>query len=215
MAEGAANVPTTFKASLESALGMSATVVGRTRDGAFQLRLATPVEPVAARAALNRVRLDAGVLYANAAPPAPVAATTGRPTDRLIVKYRQGPATLRAAGLPLDASRMTRLAATAGIALAWRRAAHDGADVLQMLHRLPIAEVEAIAARIALDPDVDYAQPDYIRTRQLVPPIPATHRLPSPPAATAGSGTCSIPSAASTCRPRGTSRPGRRRSASA
>ena len=166
-------LPQALDQALRTALGVPYTQAGRTRDGAFTLRLSAPLDQDTARAALNRVRLQPGLLYANAAPRASGPATTGLPTNRVIVKYRDPAVTSTArAGKPLDAARVARLATDAGTPLAWLRGTHDGGDVLQMLQRMPIAQVEAIAARIAQAADVEYAQPDYIRTAQIVPTDP-------------------------------------------
>lgn len=170
---GALALPDAMQQTVQSALGLPFASGGRTRDGAFKLVLPAALDQEAARAAINRIRLAPGVLYANVAPGAPVPATTGLPTDRLIVKYKDASlSTIASAGQPLDRARVGRLAALAGVPLAWSRGGHDGSNVLQMLQRLPIGEVEAIAARIAQESDVDYAQPDYIRTAQLVPTDP-------------------------------------------
>ena len=170
---GSASLPAGMQQALASALGVTSTMGERTRDGAFTLDLSTPLAVDATRAALNRIRSMPGVLYANEAPGAPAPATTGRPTDRLIVKYRDAsPSSTTRAGTPLAAARIERISALAGVPVAWMRAGHDGYDVLRMLQRLPIARVEAIAATIAQDADVEYAQPDYIRTRQVVPTDP-------------------------------------------
>ena len=167
-APGAA-LPGSTLAAVESAFGMPLAAGGRTRDGAFVLVPAAPVAVDAARAALNRVRLDPAVLYANAAPGAPAPATSGRATDRLIVKYRDADG---AAPATVSTFRLDRAGAAAGMPVTWMRRGADGAHVIQMLARRPIAEVEAVAARIALDADVEYAQPDYIRVANVVPTDP-------------------------------------------
>lgn len=170
---GGAEMSSMQRDALAATLGTPFNVVGRTREGAFTLQFAAPLDVDTARAAINRVRLDAGVLYANAAAGPALPDTTGRPTNRIIVKYRDASlVALSRAGIALDSGQITRLATLAGQSLSWLRGAHDGANVLQMLQRLPISQVEAIAARIAQEPDVDYAQPDYIRTVQLVPTDP-------------------------------------------
>ncbi len=170
---GASALPPEMHTAVEAAFGAALTPGGRTRDGAFILTLPAPLDTPSLRAALNRVRLDPAVLYASPLRAAAAPATTGRPTDRMIVKYRDAGAASRGqADVPPDAARMTRLSAAAGAPVGWVRRSADGADVLQLLARLPIAQAEAVAAQIALDPDVEYAQPDYIRTAQLVPSDP-------------------------------------------
>ncbi len=173
LAPGALELPDAMQRTVQAALGVPFAPGARTRDGAFTLVLPAALDHDAARAAINRIRLDPGVVYANVAPGAPIPATAGRPTDRLIVKYKDAAlSSIARTGLPLDAARVRGLEGLAGVPLAWSRGGHDGSNVLQMLQRLPIDEVEAIAARIAQQPDVDYAQPDYILTAQLVPTDP-------------------------------------------
>ena len=56
--------------------------VGRGRDGSFEVELDTPLSLDEARAALNRVRLDGDVLYANLAPMAGPLARGAAPESR-------------------------------------------------------------------------------------------------------------------------------------
>lgn len=166
-------LPTERLANLQAALGSAFAVAGRTRDGAFRLQLAQPVDLEGSRAALNRVRLDPAVLYANAEPGAAPQPSTGPPTDRLIVKYRDPALIAHArANLPVDRGRLAQLSTLANLPVAWVRGMHDGANVLRMPRPLPVAQVEAIAARIAQEPDVEYAQPDHIVTARRVPSDP-------------------------------------------
>jgi len=170
---GAAVLPVDVAQTLRTALGVPFTVIGQTRDGAFRLQLADPLDLDTARAALNRVRLDAAVLYAGLAPGASMPDTTGRPTDRIIVKFRDSKLiALSKAGLPLDTGRIAQLTSLAGMPVAWLRGAPDGGNVIRMMQRLPIAQVEELAARIGQDPEIEYAQPDFIRTAQIVPTDP-------------------------------------------
>ena len=168
-AAAGAPLPAATLAAAVDAFGMPLAAGGRTRDGAFVLVPASPLSVDGARAALNRLRLDPSILYANAAPGAPAPATTGRPTDRLIVKYRDVDGTTPQT---VDLTRIERVSTAAGMPVAWTRRGADGAHVIQMLARRPVAEVEAVAARIAQDADVEYAQPDYIRVANLVPTDP-------------------------------------------
>jgi hypothetical protein len=178
-------VPSTgaaVEAAVQTATGLALTVSGQTRDGAFRLVFPTPLGLDAARAAINRVRLQAGVLYANVAPGAPIPDTTGRPTDRLIVKYRDAARTaIAASGMALAPSDVNRLTTVAGRPVAWLRGAPDGANVLR--------------------------SPTTSGRRNSSPRTPATHRPASRPAQAVSNGTSSIRSGASTCRGRGTFRP--------
>jgi serine protease len=169
----ATDLPATQYARLAEALGATFSVTGRTPDGGFVVTFPRSIDVDAVRAALNKLRLDPATLYANVAPGAPVRDATGRPTDRIVVKYRDPVLTdLARSGYPLDSTRVARVAADAGQAVTWLRGTHDGANVLRMFQRLPIGDVEDIAARIAQDPGVEYAVADRIRTAQVVPTDP-------------------------------------------
>jgi len=169
---------------LGSALRGDFHVVGRGRDGSYELELAAPLSLDDARAALNRVRLDPDVVYANLAPVrAPLAAPSalhpkdavGRalPTNQLVVKYRDA-ARRQAlvAGASLTAPEVAQLATLAGAPVAYARSTFDGASVLQLPRRLPADVVLAMAQRIAALPEVEWAQPDYMQTIALTPNDP-------------------------------------------
>ena len=156
---------------------------GRTRDGAFRIMLNPPLSFIEARNALNRVRMDGTVLYANLSQMAPPtsagrampqeAGETGIPTSQIIVKFRDSAITNAAlAGQPLDRSQVDRLSALAGQPLAFVRSMHDGAAVVSLFQRTPLDQVKAMADRIAQQPDVEFAQPNHIKTPQLVPTDP-------------------------------------------
>ena len=173
----AAAMPAGLQWWLESQLGAGFRIEGRTRDGGFRIALSSALTVDEARAAVNRARMDGRVLYAAIAPPVGTTAipdvidpALSPPTDRLVVRFRgvaQQSAAL--AGIPPDQLQVDRLASVAGAALAFRRYMHDGAAVMQLMQRTPIADVERMAARIAAQPDVDFAQPDYIDQIQLTP----------------------------------------------
>ncbi len=84
-------------------------------------------------------------------------------TDRLIVKQRPGQPTLN------DSARRQALGLHAGATLAPQRRLAGGAEVVRLPASLPLAEVEAMAARLAAQPGVEYAEPDYRRHIALVP----------------------------------------------
>jgi len=171
--EGTAALPAHLEQSLRNNLSVPFVVVGKTKDGAFLIKFGEGVDLDAARAALNAIRLDPTIVYANVAPGAPTPALGGAPTNRLIVKYKDPTqVALARGGFPLDGARVSQVMAAAGTPVAWMRGTHDGANVMRMLQRMPIGEVEAIAERIAANPEVDYAVPDYIRTAQLTPTDP-------------------------------------------
>lgn len=174
-------LPAGLEASLQGTLGLALSVTGITRDGALQVRLAAPADVDTVRAALNRLRQDGGVLYANVA--AGPAAPDTVPTNRIVVKYRNPALVANArANIALDASNVATLSARGGVPLAWQRGTFNGANVLQLMRWTPIATVEEITGRIAQDPEVEYAEPDRIRFPKLVPTDPCY--------ASAGNATC-------------------------
>ena len=127
----------------------------------------------------------------------------GLPTDRIIVKYRDpSQVALARAGYPLDGARVAKIMAAAGSPVAWMRGcARRRQRACGMLARLPIARSRkhgrahrrGSRSRLCgsrLRPDAAArADRSLLRVGERVPP-----------AAAAISGTCSIPSAASTCR---------------
>jgi serine protease len=166
-------LPAGLQEALSARLGLAVRVDGITRDRALLLKLPAPVDLATARAALNRLRMDGGVLWAGVAPDTAPVAASGPPTNRIVVKYRDAALAADArANQPLPSSRVAALAQRGGQALAWVRGLFNGANVLQMQQRLPIGTVEAIARQIASDPDVEYAEPDYIRRAVAVPTDP-------------------------------------------
>lgn len=181
--------------------------VAVTVDGAYRVALAPALSDDGAKAALARLRMDPGVVYADpvADPslPAARAKRTGpQPRlSRIIVKYRDASAVADAAAdLPLAASRVAQLSARAGRPLAHGRTiAWARAHVLDLMQKLPVDDVEAIAAAIAQDPDVEWAHPDYLVFRQLVPndPLYASqwHYWAPPPGGQTAVGGANLPGA--------------------
>ena len=94
----------------------------------------------------------------------------GIPTNQIIVKYRDDRLTTMAGAA--EAPQMERLSAQAGVALAYFRPMSGDAHVLRLPERLPLAQVERIAARLSALPEVEYAEPDYIMLPMLVPNDP-------------------------------------------
>ena len=90
-------------------------------------------------------------------------------THRIIVKYRDGVA----ASLVAPRGRsMRELSDTAGVELAYVRHMATGAKVLSLPQSLPLGDVEGIARKLAIDPDVEYAEPDIRMYPMLVPNDP-------------------------------------------
>jgi len=94
----------------------------------------------------------------------------GIPTNQIIIKYRISRLTPMAQAR--EAAQMARLSAQAGVALTYFRPMSGDAHVLQLPRRMPIAEVERIAAQLSTLPEVEYAEPDYIMQPLLIPNDP-------------------------------------------
>ena len=158
--------------------------IGYTRDGALQLRLSNPLPLDAARAAVNRVRMLPQVLYANVSAPTPAAASNARiaataasarpQVSRLIVKFRDA-ATSEAANRnePLASALVDRLSARGGRPVAHDRAMSGGAYVVRLFQSLPDDAARVLAALLANDPIVEYAEPDLLMQPLLVPNDPS------------------------------------------
>jgi subtilisin family serine protease len=72
---------------------------------------------------------------------------------------------------PLGAERVAALSTRAGVSMRAHRAMSGGASVLRLDTPLKLSDAKAVAARIAVDPDVLYAEPDMpVRPFQTVPP---------------------------------------------
>ena len=156
---------------------------GFTRDGAYQFQLLNPLPIDAARAALNRARLLPQVLYANVVPTAPAvvanagialkAAPIRPPVSRLIVKFRDA-ATSEAAkrNEPLPRTLVDRLSARGGRPVTHERAMSGGAYVVRLFQALPDDQASVLAALLASDPTIEYAEPDLRVQPQVVPNDP-------------------------------------------
>ncbi len=157
--------------------------IGRTRDGAYRLALEPALPFLEAQEAINRLRLDAQVLYAHGAsrvapdPRVRALPKSGAPEPllhRIIVKYRD-PNTIAAAAreLPLAQDKLDRVAALAGTPVAHERVMSGDAYVVRLFSRMPRVALEAITDALEQDPDVEWAQPDYIDRIALVPNDPS------------------------------------------
>ena len=91
-------------------------------------------------------------------------------TDRLIVKLRDG--NIARQPVAMSATKLQALGNRAGIPLARVRSMATGAQVLRLPSRMTLAEANAVAATLATDPDVEYAEPDLIMRPLLVPADP-------------------------------------------
>lgn len=97
-----------------------------------------------------------------------VQAAAPQSVERLIVKYKIPGS---GAGV-LSASQASALSASAGVPLTPYRAMSDDAQVLALPGKLPLAQAEAIAAKLMKNPAILYAEPDRIVTIQAVPNDP-------------------------------------------
>ena len=93
-------------------------------------------------------------------------------TSQIIIKYRSS-ADTSGANAPNAASRISMLSSVAGEALVYERAMSGDAHVMRLSSSLPAATVEGIAARLATLPEVEYAEPDYIKRATFVPNDPS------------------------------------------
>ena len=89
------------------------------------------------------------------------------PTDQIIISYK---ASSQALMTPAAAYQMTRLTQAAGVALEYVRSMVNNADVYKLPRRLPLADMQLIAEKLAALSDVAYAEPDQIRFPVISPP---------------------------------------------
>ena len=155
-----------------------------TLDAGFRITIAPTLPVDSAREAVNRLRLDASVLYAavaatdTPAPPPDASRKRGDapdpPLSRIIVRYRDpGVAADAAADRPLSRGRLDELSTIAGQSVAQERPmSWASAYLVRLFQPLPREQVEAIAQAIARDPDVLWAQPDYVHQPLLTPNDP-------------------------------------------
>ncbi|MEO8740903.1 MAG: S8 family peptidase [Casimicrobiaceae bacterium] len=180
LAQGATAMPDGLQTSLSRALRMDATAYGRTRDGAFVLRLPAPLELDVARAAINRVRATLPVIYANLNAPTEAAGRISAKSDdttppqppvtKLIIKYRDPTiSNLSVQNVFLGEPQLAHLSALAGQPVAHERAMAGGAFLVRLFQSVSFAEASALAARIEGDPSIEYADPDGRAFPNLVP----------------------------------------------
>ena len=87
--------------------------------------------------------------------------------SRLIVKLRG--TTASELVRPMSALRMQTLSATAGVSMKSVRAMAGSAALLALDAPLPLSEARTVAARLALDPSVEYAEPDVMFKKLVIP----------------------------------------------
>ena len=100
---------------------------------------------------------------------AEVAARKPLVTAQLIIKLRRP--TDDEKHRPLGANRIAELSASAGVPLAAVRAMSGDATVVRLMRTQPVEHVQAVAARLKSDPNVEWAEPDLpVRPYQVAPP---------------------------------------------
>jgi serine protease len=92
-------------------------------------------------------------------------------TNQLIVKYKSSAAAFQR---PAGADVLQGLSTRAGVSLKYMRTMSGNAHVLRLPQRLPLSQVQVLAARLMTSPDVEYAEPDQLRfaikdTRAVLP----------------------------------------------
>ncbi len=92
---------------------------------------------------------------------------TGQKVDKLIVKLRGSRTQVRAAALSAD--RVQAMSTSAGVGMKALRAMAGGSHLMQLDSAMTLDEARAAAARIAQDPNVEYAEPN-VRFRALFDP---------------------------------------------
>ncbi|TDQ49143.1 serine protease [Permianibacter aggregans] len=95
-------------------------------------------------------------------------AKQGGMTDRIIVKYKDGSQAVGKTGHILT-TKLSQASSYAGQPMKLWRKMHNGAQVLKMNARISEREAAKLAAQLALDPDVEYAEPDRIMKPFLTP----------------------------------------------
>ncbi len=164
--------------------GVKLVAVERMRDGAQVLKLPAATSEEVLADVLSALRWQPEVLYAERYDfPAPGARAAvpalpdGPPVTSLMVKLRD-PAmrALSDANQPLPVEQMAILSALAGVELGFVRAMSGGAFVVSLPEPLSPTEAAAIAARIAADPAVTWADPNAIL--ELAAVVPDDELLP-------------------------------------
>jgi len=113
-----------------------------------------------AKASIIRLFIIFILLLPSQSPILQAQSTQDAPVDQIIIKYHDDQVTTIAQAA--EAAQMARLSAQAGVALTYFRPMSGDAHVLRLPARMPVAEVERIAARLSALPEVEYAEPDYI-----------------------------------------------------
>ena len=182
--EAVAQLSFAAQSRIAQALQSGFVLTGRTSDGAYRFELHPSLSIDAARAALNRIRLDGTVLYANqegrsaGTPPATARATAkslsaSPATDQLIVKYRdQKLAASAQAGAPPSPAQLDAIGNVVGQPVGFVRVTGGGEYVVSLFRAVDAERAASMAALLAQRPDVEYAEPDTRMSYLLTPNDP-------------------------------------------
>jgi serine protease len=94
-------------------------------------------------------------------PPSGLTLPGEEPTNQIIIKFKPE-AGLNKLDRQQQDTRLRNLSVRAGVQLTYAREMSDNAEVLRLPEKLPLAEVEAIAAKLNTDQTVLYAEPDAV-----------------------------------------------------
>ena len=120
--------------------------------------VASPVSPMTSKQAVLRGQVSSSVVQRE------------QIVSRMIVKLRNpSPSEL---AQPMSASRMQALTAMAGVGMKPVRAMAGGASLLALDAAVPLSDAKNIATRLALNPAVEYAEPDIMLKKTAIPNEP-------------------------------------------
>jgi len=126
---------------------------------------------IGALAVASAVGVSAQYLNTNKLVPfVPPRPTAQQPITQLVVKYKNETEAMQVRSV--TAQRLDVLSASAGVKLTYKRPMGGAAHVLYLPQAMTVNEAQAIAAKIAANPNVEYAEPDYVRRALLVPNDP-------------------------------------------
>ena len=167
-------------AELERGAGVALVARGRDADGAFLFAFALPQPLDAARLAVNRLRGSGAVLYAELAADRvfgakkQAEAMASGPVTSIIVVMRDahGAGNQARQSHAMATATASRLAQSAGIAIAATRSLSGGAQVIQLAKALPASQARAAIERFHADPEVAHVEIDRRAFAQALPADP-------------------------------------------
>lgn len=108
-------------------------------------------------------------------PPRAAIAVEPPPVTQLIVKYKEDAADQAKASFAEESAakshaRAASISSRTGVSLKFHRAMSGRSEVLALPTKMSVAAAQALAAQIALDRSVEYAEPDYVMESTAPPP---------------------------------------------